>query len=702
MLKNSIGLFLVLLKFMQLCGADDEGLSLLEAPLNDPPHRNLQHLLTTLLGAARIERCFVIITDNTYQALYDSSFFRNQRTPGAYFFIKVLPTEDLLAPNYQTVRVLKKIRAQNCEFVFVTLLNGLQVKRFLRFVEKNRLLNLQQRYVLLQDTRLLVADMWYIWSNMISTLFVKPVKNQRYLLSTIAYPEVLNGLVVTKRLMFWERGKRIKINRLYEDRTSNLKGFALPVVVFEHVPMVRRGADNVSFVGLEVEIIKALGVKLNFKASFYETSDAASAHWGKELPNGSYSGVLGDMANRNARIAIGNLHTYKLYTSVMDLSWPHSFECLTFLTPESSQDDSWRTLIQPFSGTMWASVVLSLFIVGTVFYMISCLHAILLQRRSRRTHHVLNWSEWRSKGLFRPPPRSFDTKLYRDVNFRRYLSQLKSLPRKRTDLFDEYANCLLFTYSMLMYVSLPRLPRTWSLRVLTGWYWLYCILLTVIYRASLTAILANPAARITIDTLEELSQSYVTSTAWVHENKQFFVEAFDEIAQEIGGKMEIVDNIESRITKGEYAYFDNEYFLRYLRMKSAQRREEQQFTEVVLHIMRQCVIQMPVALGLEKNSPLQPNVNKYLRRLGEGGLIAKWLKDAVAELPAEERTPQEAVMDLPKIWSSFVALGIGYFLGICAIAAEWLHYERVVRKHPLYDKYNKNLYYNFKRKFSNY
>lgn len=56
-------------------------------------------------------------------------------------------------------------------------------------------------------------------------------------------------------------------------------------------------------------------------------------------------------------------------------------------------------------------------------------------------------------------------------------------------------------------------------------------------------------------------------------------------------------------------------------MKGAQRREEQQFTEVVLHIMRQCVIQMPVVLGLEKNSPLQPNVNKYLRRLIEGG---KW------------------------------------------------------------------------------
>lgn len=77
------------------------------------------------------------------------------------------------------VRVLKQIRTQNCEFMVVTLLNGLQVQRFLRFVEKNRLLNLQQRFVLLHDSRLMVAEMWYIWSNMISTVFVKTLDKQR-------------------------------------------------------------------------------------------------------------------------------------------------------------------------------------------------------------------------------------------------------------------------------------------------------------------------------------------------------------------------------------------------------------------------------------------------------------------------------------------------------------------------------------------
>lgn len=84
-----------------------------------------------------------------------------------------------MAPNYQMVRVLKQIRKQNCEFMLITLLNGLQVQRFLRFVEKNRLLNLQQRFVLLEDSRLMMAEMWYIWSNMISTVFVKPLDNQR-------------------------------------------------------------------------------------------------------------------------------------------------------------------------------------------------------------------------------------------------------------------------------------------------------------------------------------------------------------------------------------------------------------------------------------------------------------------------------------------------------------------------------------------
>lgn len=68
--------------------------------------------------------------------------------------------------------------------------------------------------------------------------------------------------------------------------------------------------------------------------------------------------------------------------------------------------------------------------------------------------------------------------------------QLKGL-----QLFTDVQNGMLYTYGMLLQVSLPRLPKAWALRLFIGWWWLYSILITVAYRASMTASLANPVAR---------------------------------------------------------------------------------------------------------------------------------------------------------------------------------------------------------------
>lgn len=245
-----------------------------------------------------------------------------------------------------------------------------------------------------------------------------------------------------------------------------------------------------------------------------------------------------------AFIAIGDLHVFTAFSAIMDFSTPHSYECLTFLTPESSQDNSWKTFIQPFSGSMWAGVALSLFLVGTVFYILSFLHALLMRKKSSRI------SSRKFFKLFRPR-KSISHKTmanYRDVKFRSYLNQMVVLV-KTEDLFDDFENCILLTYSMLMYVSLPRMPKNWPLRVLTGWYWLYCILITVSYRASFTAILANPQPRITIDTLEELMQSRLTLTVGSMENKNLFDNAFDEILKKLGTKTDIVADIKGIVRK---------------------------------------------------------------------------------------------------------------------------------------------------------
>lgn len=105
---------------------------------------------------------------------------------------------------------------------------------------------------------------------------------------------------------------------------------------------------------------------------------------------------------------------------------------------------------------------------------------------------------------------------------------------------------------------------------------------------------------------------------------------------------------------------------------------------------------MPISLGLRKNSPLKPRIDKFLQRVIEAGLIKKWLADVmlnttVAESPIQ-KSGLKALMDLKKFVGALVALGAGYFIGMIALIFENLYWYYIVQRNPLYDKYNNTFY----------
>lgn len=74
----------------------------------------------------------------------------------------------------------------------------------------------------------------------------------------------------------------------------------------------------------------------------------ASDKWGKAGDNDSYTGLLGEAIAGNADFYLGDLHYTIHNLNYFDLSTPYNTECLTFLTPESLTDNSWKLLILPF------------------------------------------------------------------------------------------------------------------------------------------------------------------------------------------------------------------------------------------------------------------------------------------------------------------------------------------------------------------
>lgn len=153
---------------------------------------SMRLIFSNILTVAHIERCFVIMTDDWHEDIYDARFFQYPRQPVAYFYIKIADSEDLMAPNYQTVRVLKQIKTFNCDFHFITLVDGLQVKRLLLFLEKYRALNTKRKFLFIYDDRLISKDMLHIWSSMISTIFIKSLEDARYLIIMLRNVKVRN------------------------------------------------------------------------------------------------------------------------------------------------------------------------------------------------------------------------------------------------------------------------------------------------------------------------------------------------------------------------------------------------------------------------------------------------------------------------------------------------------------------------------
>lgn len=87
---------------------------------------------------------------------------------------------------------------------------------------------------------------------------------------------------------------------------------------------------------------------MKFNCELYESENADEELWGKKEISGKYSGLIGEMINAEADIALGDLYYIPYILELMDLTIPYNTECLTFLTPESLTDNSWNTLILPF------------------------------------------------------------------------------------------------------------------------------------------------------------------------------------------------------------------------------------------------------------------------------------------------------------------------------------------------------------------
>jgi len=84
--------------------------------------------------------------------------------------------------------------------------------------------------------------------------------------------------------------------------------------------------------------------------------------------------------------------------------------------------------------------------------------------------------------------------------------------------------------------------------------------------------------RVTIDTLDALADSNINCGGWGEQSKEFFMTSLDKTGQRVGQKFQEVyevDNPIDLVSKGQFAYYDNIHFLRYVRVMQNTKTYEQ-------------------------------------------------------------------------------------------------------------------------------
>jgi len=166
---------------------------------------------------------------------------------------------------------------------------------------------------------------------------------------------------------------------------------------------------------------------------------------------------------------------------------------------------------------MWVGVLITLLIGGFLFYALATAHKHIEDSENSikmiqcdtvkttilgKEPELLTENKTMKKNIidiiknkFKKPKLIKQQKCINNHTKNKKLNQLTNKDVIGLYLFEDIGNSILYTYGMLVAVSLPKVPSGWAIRILTGWWWMYCLLVVVAYKASMTAILANPDTR---------------------------------------------------------------------------------------------------------------------------------------------------------------------------------------------------------------
>ncbi|KAM9611249.1 glutamate receptor ionotropic, delta-1 isoform 2-T2 [Morphnus guianensis] len=191
-------------------------------------------------------------------------------------------------------------------------------------------------------------------------------------------------LETIKKLATWDSEKGLN-GSLQERRLGNdLQGLTLKVVTVLEEPFVMV-AENIlgqpkRYKGFSIDVLDALAKNLGFKYEIYQAPDGK---YGQQLQNSSWNGMIGELINKRADLAISAITITPERESVVDFSKRYMDYSVGILIKKPEEKINIFSLFAPFDFAVWACIAAAIPIVGVLIFVLNRIQAVRAQNASQ-------------------------------------------------------------------------------------------------------------------------------------------------------------------------------------------------------------------------------------------------------------------------------------------------------------------------------
>ena len=333
-------------------------------------------------------------------------------------------------------------------------------------------------------------------------------------------------------------------------------------------------------------------------------------------------------------MGVANLFMRTSYLQQTQVSYPYTISCSTFLTPRSQPLAHWRIMILPFDGVLWAVTLSTMLAGGLLLQWLSLLYRWLMDGSCGNTHRF-------GEAMF-------------------YIIQAVTGVHgsERSD---------------------------WPIRGYTSFWWVFCFLITLIYRTALITRLTAPILPSPTNTIEELARSGVYLYGHTALFSDLSNRSSDSNAVKMGQRFRTVPantSVEELLSGGDAAFMENKANIQSILAEMVKRDP---VFEQRLHVMEECLTVFPVAIAMAPGSQFRQQVHHIINRLNAAGLVEFWMRaDARHHLVHQRRSTGDSKVpfSLDHLQGCFYLLIVGCLITFSAFLAEIAHFKiRNLQRH---------------------